>query len=234
MALDFPSSPTNGQVFGNFYYDSSITAWRNLGSKNALSDSIKTVANSVGLTPVIPTSVTPVGAGSSASYDSVEGKITFATCTGITINGVFNSSYENYRILFSAQKNAVNSNVFVGFRVASAGTAVSTSTYNGGAAAWTTSDGSYQNLLLNATTSIPYVSRMIGNARYVSSSWDVYSPALARPTRLTGDGIGSVADIYEQILAIGGINLNATAYDGFNLFISGDNFSGTIQIYGYN
>ena len=40
MALDFPTNPTNGQVFGNFYYDSSITAWRNLGSKNALSTEI--------------------------------------------------------------------------------------------------------------------------------------------------------------------------------------------------
>ena len=28
MALDFPSSPTNGQVYGDYYYDSTTTAWR--------------------------------------------------------------------------------------------------------------------------------------------------------------------------------------------------------------
>jgi hypothetical protein len=45
MALDFPTNPTNGQVYDTFYYDSSITAWRNLGSKNALSDSITALQN---------------------------------------------------------------------------------------------------------------------------------------------------------------------------------------------
>jgi hypothetical protein len=28
MALDFPSSPTNGQVYADYYYDSTVGAWR--------------------------------------------------------------------------------------------------------------------------------------------------------------------------------------------------------------
>jgi microcystin-dependent protein len=32
MALDFPASPTNGQVYDNFYYDSSMQAWRALAA----------------------------------------------------------------------------------------------------------------------------------------------------------------------------------------------------------
>ena len=28
MALDFPSSPTNGQIYSNYYYDSTTGAWR--------------------------------------------------------------------------------------------------------------------------------------------------------------------------------------------------------------
>ena len=31
MALDFPSSPANGQVYSNYYYDSTAGAWRSLG-----------------------------------------------------------------------------------------------------------------------------------------------------------------------------------------------------------
>lgn len=31
MALDFPASPTNGQVYDQYVYDSSITAWRSKG-----------------------------------------------------------------------------------------------------------------------------------------------------------------------------------------------------------
>jgi len=43
MPLDFPSSPTNGQVYGNYYYDSSIGAWRNVGSKDGLSQRLTAV-----------------------------------------------------------------------------------------------------------------------------------------------------------------------------------------------
>lgn len=32
MALDFPSSPTNGQVYDNFYYDSAKGVWKSLSS----------------------------------------------------------------------------------------------------------------------------------------------------------------------------------------------------------
>jgi hypothetical protein len=34
MALDFPSNPVNNQVYGNYYYDSSMTAWRAFGVSN--------------------------------------------------------------------------------------------------------------------------------------------------------------------------------------------------------
>lgn len=30
--LDFPANPTNGQVYNNYWYDSSISSWRSLGS----------------------------------------------------------------------------------------------------------------------------------------------------------------------------------------------------------
>lgn len=40
MAMDFPVSPTNGQTYQQFYWDASTNAWRNLGSKNALSSAV--------------------------------------------------------------------------------------------------------------------------------------------------------------------------------------------------
>jgi hypothetical protein len=33
MPLNFPSSPTNGQIYENYYYDSANTVWQTLGSK---------------------------------------------------------------------------------------------------------------------------------------------------------------------------------------------------------
>ena len=35
MALDFPASPTSGQVFGAYVYDSAISAWRSKGGATA-------------------------------------------------------------------------------------------------------------------------------------------------------------------------------------------------------
>lgn len=37
MPLDFPLNPVNGQVYENFYYDSTLPGWRNAGTKNGLS-----------------------------------------------------------------------------------------------------------------------------------------------------------------------------------------------------
>ena len=45
MPLDFPSSPTNGQTYENFVYDSSITAWRNQGSPSGLAGQVVALGN---------------------------------------------------------------------------------------------------------------------------------------------------------------------------------------------
>ena len=52
MALDFPSSPTNGQTYNNFYYDSATGAWRSLGSvyaPNYLKNATFTTATAAGV-----------------------------------------------------------------------------------------------------------------------------------------------------------------------------------------
>lgn len=42
MALDFPSNPVNNQVYGNYYYDSTVGVWRGFGTgiPNPLVDAI--------------------------------------------------------------------------------------------------------------------------------------------------------------------------------------------------
>lgn len=41
MALDFPSSPTNGQTYGNYYYDATVGAW------NSFSSTVNTVPSTL-------------------------------------------------------------------------------------------------------------------------------------------------------------------------------------------
>lgn len=43
MALDFPASPVNGQIYDDYYYDAASTSWKALGSNNGLADRIQLV-----------------------------------------------------------------------------------------------------------------------------------------------------------------------------------------------
>lgn len=56
MALDFPSSPTNGQTYGNYYYDATIGAWNSFSSStNTLPSTLKNLSvttDDIALTPL--------------------------------------------------------------------------------------------------------------------------------------------------------------------------------------
>lgn len=65
MALEWPSNPTNGQVFDDYFYDASIGAWRGIGSPNNLGVQVGqlrtaspiTVANQAGRDALYPAPV---------------------------------------------------------------------------------------------------------------------------------------------------------------------------------
>lgn len=43
MPLDFPNSPSNGQIYDDYYYDAASTTWKSLASTNGLVDRISLV-----------------------------------------------------------------------------------------------------------------------------------------------------------------------------------------------
>lgn len=60
MPLDFPSSPTNGQVSGNYYYDSATGAWRSFSSTvNPIPSTLKNLTVSSSSTTGVSLKVTP-------------------------------------------------------------------------------------------------------------------------------------------------------------------------------
>ena len=60
MPLDFPSSPTNGQVYQNYYYDGPTGAWRSFSSTvNPIPSTLKNLTVSSGATDGISLKVTP-------------------------------------------------------------------------------------------------------------------------------------------------------------------------------
>jgi microcystin-dependent protein len=60
MPLDFPSSPTNGQTYGNYYYDGPTGAWRSFSSTiNPIPSTLKNLTISSGETTGVSLKVTP-------------------------------------------------------------------------------------------------------------------------------------------------------------------------------
>lgn len=60
MPLDFPSSPTNGQIYDNYYYDEPTAAWRSLSSTvNPIPSTLKNLTVSSNATTGVSLKVTP-------------------------------------------------------------------------------------------------------------------------------------------------------------------------------
>ena len=119
MAIDFPSNPTNGQVYANYIYDSSITAWRNVNTDTGIG-----TLNAMGLKNVVPTSIS-VGSGS-ATVNS-NGRVTFSSATSLSLNNVFSSTYTSYKIVLSA--GAASTGTSISLRLRSSGADRSNSAY---------------------------------------------------------------------------------------------------------
>ena len=97
-----------------------------------------------GLVPVIPTSVAVTGAGSSATANA-QGQVTFTSCATLLLNGIFTSTYTNYKIVFEGVGSA---NVLLNARLSVGGTPNTTANYlfqkllvNGGAVVGARSSG---------------------------------------------------------------------------------------------
>jgi hypothetical protein len=141
-----------------------------------------------GLIPVAPSSVDKTGG--TASANSL-GQVTFAGVSSISLNGVFTSSYTNYRIVFSENSAA---DAFISWRFRKAGSDNSASAYIttgfyanqvgtlGGVASYSTSTGfgiTGTTRAINATMDIfsPFVS---AHTKALSTNTSIYSPGTLR------------------------------------------------------
>lgn len=224
MALDFPSSPTNGQVYDNYYWDSSIQAWRSNGSKNGLSTRLAAeelataTSNKSGLVPIIPTSVTV--ASGSASIAS-NGTVTLTSADTPVINGIFSAAYTNYKIIIT-NNNGVSDTMgnpsYV--RFASGGTQNSSNNYT--YTVWYSQSGVNGN---GGGTGTATNWGQIGYHRNVAI--DVYTPFVA--------GVGTTIcaqGVYNHTVHIAEAGYNAAAsFDGF--VIANNYYSATVKVYGY-
>lgn len=177
-----------------------------------------------GLVPMRPTAAT--AAGGSATAGAL-GQISFTGATSIQLDGVFNSNYRNYRLLFQFGATTGVGNQ-IRLRWTAAGSSNSSANYdfldywyNAGATSWSTDTGT-------GATSVQ-VSAQPTTSTQNMLSVDIYGPNITGRTTYTGSG-GFLR--YGHFVS-GGINLD-NVFDGLVLFPTAGSISGVIQILGYN
>lgn len=221
MAIDFPANPTNGQTFMQYIYDTSIPGWRNVNSSEGIGLQFKS-----GLIPVIPTSIA-VGSGTAVTNSG--GMVTFSGVSSVSLNGVFTSTYNNYRIMLRCGNGNLGAATY--FRLRSAGADRSNSNYYYGG--YMSREGGTLTAWSGNSSTVFDVNRLWNGDQGTTSAMEVFNPVDA--TKATGfsstswsnDASGGFGNAFEGLHSINNTN------DGFSLWLSSGVFSGTVSVYGY-
>ena len=223
MALDFPSSPTNGQSYAGYVYDSSLPGWRNINSDYGVQS-----LTTMGLKNVVPTSVV-VGSGS-ATVNS-NGFVTFTGASSVSLNGIFSSTYTNYTLNFSITSSSV-ADATVWGRLRSAGTDSSTAYYEGGVMQVGSTLTGINNLNITQWDMGKTHSGATDPTAHSSFEGKIFQPYLARPTTFYTHSV-SWNNTAIVSYNFSGFNTALTSYDSMSFIPSSGTLGGTIQIYGY-
>ena len=173
-----------------------------------------------GLVPIVPTSVS-VGGGTATV--GTNGQVTFTSATtSLSLNGVFSSAYDNYRIVYRATYASAAS---LSARLRVSGTDTTTNytfvtvyTNTGTPAGGSTTTTSY-GLSISSTTTRNVVA-------------DIVSPFIATSTGFIGIGREQNAGANYGIISYGHAQVDSTSFDGITL-LNDQAQTGTVSIYGY-
>ena len=175
---------------------------------------------------VVPVSPASVSVGSGSATVSGNGQVSYSGASSVSVNGVFTSTYQNYRLLINFY-GSVAGNVFVKFRDGSGD--ISTGYYGAGV---------YVNI---GGTVGPTGLRNNGTEMYIQTSWtDSNQRNLAHfdvqrsPVGTQGAMIGNIWDNWNGTVAIHGYHRNdMTNFNGLTVYPASGNLTGTIRVYGY-
>jgi len=180
-----------------------------------------TLDATVGLVPITPTSIANSGGSASASG----GAVTFSGVTSVSLNGVFTSTYVNYRVFIDAIGSG--SSVTSSLRFRASGT---------------------DNTTANYQTLANYVARSSASIYRVldSSYWDIIGMTTGNTNRAVIDVMGPqlATQTHGAVTAIGYTNQEqsnfggylfgaTTQFDGLTFYVASGTITGTIRIYGY-
>ncbi len=177
-----------------------------------------------GLKLIVPSSVA-IGSGSSSV--STLGQVTFTSASSVSLNNVFSSTYDNYRVIVNVTSTSTNFDP-LHFRLRVSGTDNSSNNYKfhlryfnyGGSGGDSTS---------SAYSSFPIGSVDSGSTGTgLRASFDVIAPFQSVNT-----SYGTLHTQYNYGFYGTGITTVTTSYDGCSLVPASGTITGTISVYGY-
>lgn len=150
----------------------------------------------------------------------------FSAASGVSVNNVFTSTYDNYRIVL--QLGASSANCDIEARVRAAGADATSSVYRV-AVDYLNDSASPTRTTFTAPSTTQVRITNSGTSTNMMAVIDIVRPAVTTPTALTFSALGR--DCYYHGAA--GVQ-NNTAYDGFTVYPTGGaTFQGTLRVYGY-
>lgn len=206
------TTATTAQYQGlTFVYVASGTTWY----------SIAPSATAPGLAGVTPSSIANSGGSASASGATT----TFTGVTSLSLNGVFTSTYTNYRIVLNS---VASTGTLINMRMRAAGTDATGGNYLWNINYISPAGGAYTSYGNGNNVTLASIASVVGTST-APASLDVFYPQLARPTSVQGGGTfgdsNGVSNYFVHNLS--------TAYDGFTIYPASGNMTGTISVYGY-
>ena len=174
------------------------------------------MAEIAGLKLITPSSV----AGSGVSLSGA--KVVFTSAANMTLNGVFDSTYDNYLIVIRCLGNT---NINMQLRMVASGTPATGSNY-------TTQEIYAVGTVVGAGRASGTIAsfQFFGSQNMNGTHLHLYGPALAQPTAFRAVGARGTGGA--QIDELAGTHSLSTSYDGLYISATNGNITGALQVYG--
>lgn len=190
-----------------------------------LATDVETVISGLGsgLNLKAPTSI--ANSGGSASLSG--GLVSFTGVTTVSLNGVFSSTYDNYRIIIG---NTASTGANLLIRLRASGTDNSSANY-----AWSGTYTSSTSAAYNGETGPGSTSWAVGyseSGMQCNTIIDVCSPFATNQAIYFANNLRMSGSVSSENKRSGGMTVT-TSYDGLTLFAASGTITGSIRVYGY-
>lgn len=196
----------------SFVYVASGTTWY----------SVLPPSTAPGLAIVTPTSIANSGGSASASG----GLVTFTAVSSVSLNGIFSSTYANYRTIFTIQPSAAPT---MTVRMRTAGTDNSAASYEGRTLFYYGATSGVESTAAGTSFDLRVVTTGYNNG----FNLDINDPFNTTPTNIIGQCSVYVSGATYVGRQLAYTHASSTSFDGMTLYPSTGTITGTIRVYGY-